>query len=128
MPDDTTPRRSQTHRRDVNGAMHVWEVSRLIALAAELPVQQRSMAQFSDDLDEVWWFGGPDHRPTVRAIVDHARRIERADLSVPIILSAEGIVVDAMHRVARAHMEGRTHIDLVQFTADPPPDRIEPMG
>ncbi len=107
--------------------MHVWDIDRLIRLGSELAVERRPLLELSQHLDEVYWFGGPDHQPTVRAVVDHARRIAVVDLSFPIILSAEGIVMDGMHRVARAYMEGRDHIDVVQFVVDPSPDRIEPV-
>ncbi len=127
MDDTAQPPRSRTHRRDVDGQMHIWEVDRLIALAATLPVERRPVADFDRDLDEVWWFGGPDHQPTVRAVIDHARRIASVDLAFPIILSAEGIVVDGMHRVAKAHMDAKAEIAVVQFAVDPPPDRVEPL-
>lgn len=45
-----------------------------------------------------------------------------ADLTYPIILSSDGRVMDGMHRVARALLEGETSIRAVQFRQDPPPD------
>lgn len=69
------------------------------------------------------WFGD-DERPTWRAMLEHVRLIEEADLSFPIILSATGAVMDGMHRVARAVLEGRDEIEAAQFTEDPEPDHI----
>jgi len=60
-------------------------------------------------------------------VVEHARRIEAVDLRHPIILSASGIVMDGMHRVAKAHLLRRETIPAVRFEADPPPDRLEPV-
>jgi hypothetical protein len=57
-------------------------------------------------------------------MLEHVRLIERADLSFPIILSATGAVMDGMHRVAKALLEGRDEIEAVQFEEDPEPDHI----
>ena len=54
----------------------------------------------------------------------HLRLIAAADLSYPIILSASGAVMDGMHRVCKAALEGRTEIQAVQFAEDPPPDHV----
>ena len=47
-----------------------------------------------------------------------------ADLAFPIILSADGAVMDGMHRVAKAVRLGREDIDAVQFERDPEPDHV----
>jgi hypothetical protein len=74
-------------------------------------------------LDEVVWFGGPKNvQPTVRRIAGHARDIFSADLSHPIITTRSGDVLDGAHRIARAHMEGKTHIAAVVLDDWPPPD------
>ena len=48
-------------------------------------------------------------------------RIQDVDISGPIILSADGHVMDGIHRVAKASILRRTHIQAVQFTEDPEP-------
>jgi hypothetical protein len=63
--------------------------------------------------------------PTCRAVVQHAQRIQDVDLAYPIILSADGHVMDGMHRVAKAWMLGQSTITAVQFEHDPPPDLAE---
>jgi hypothetical protein len=52
------------------------------------------------------------------------RLIEEADLSFPIILSASGAVMDGMHRVAKAALQGRHVIEALQFDVDPEPDHV----
>jgi hypothetical protein len=74
------------------------------------------------ELDEEWF--GEDERPTWRALLEHVRLLGEADLTYPIILSASGAVMDGMHRVAKAMLEGRRGIEAVQFDEDPPPDHI----
>jgi hypothetical protein len=68
-----------------------------------------------DELDSVYWFHGPDDQPTVRSIVGHLRLIQEVDPSYPIILGSDGRVMDGMHRVARALLEGRRTIPAVRF-------------
>lgn len=56
--------------------------------------------------------------------IEHMALVQAADLTYPIILSASGEVMDGMHRVAKAVLEGRTEIDAVQFPRDPDPDYV----
>jgi len=73
-------------------------------------------------LDEDWF--GENERPTWRAMLEHVRLMEEADLSYPIILSASGAVMDGMHRIVKATLQGRHEIEAVQFDEDPPPDHV----
>jgi hypothetical protein len=57
-------------------------------------------------------------------MLEHLNLIDEADLSYPIILSADGAVMDGRHRVAKAAREGRSAIEAVQFDADPEPDHV----
>ena len=43
-------------------------------------------------------------------------------MAYPIILGDDGRVMDGMHRVARALLEGRVSIQAVQFEEIPEPD------
>ena len=54
----------------------------------------------------------------------HLQLIERADLSFPIILGADGRVMDGMHRVTRALRDGHSEIQAVRFERDPEPDSV----
>jgi hypothetical protein len=76
------------------------------------------------ELDEAYWFGGEQDRPTCRAVAEHARLIQGTDLSYPIILSADGRVMDGMHRVAKAYINGHERIEAVRFEVDPEPDYV----
>lgn len=98
-----------------------WDVDRLIQLSSHLPRKSVPVGQIRE-FDEEWF--GEDERPTWRALLKHVRLIEEADLSYPIILSASGAVMDGMHRVAKAILEGRSGIEAVQFDEDPEPDHV----
>jgi len=72
------------------------------------------------ELHQAW----SDEPQAGRGMLEHLRLIDEADLSYPIILSADGAVMDGRHRVAKAAREGRSEIEAVQFDADPEPDHV----
>jgi len=115
--------RKQYHLRQSPAGLLAWDVDRLIALTADIIPQTMPLAAIRE-LDEPFWFGGGSEAATCRAVADHARLIAETDLSYPIILGADGRVMDGMHRVARAYLEGRDVIMAVQLTVDPAPDFI----
>jgi hypothetical protein len=115
-----TVRKQYYFRRSDHGLL-AWDVDRLIQLTSRLPRKIVSLDQIRE-LDEEWF--GEDERPTWRALLGHVRLIEEADLSYPIILSATGAVMDGMHRVAKAMLDGRRAIEAVQFDEDPEPDHV----
>lgn len=105
-----------------DGTVDFWLMDGLWKRARELPVVRRSIGSLPG-LDQVLWFGGPGKvEPTCRLVAEHARRIVSADLSFPVILSAEGDVWDGMHRIAKAYLQGVEEVDVVQFIENPPPD------
>ena len=109
-----------------DGKLLVWEAERLWDLSKELPVKTVSLSTIAN-FDDVCWFQSNGEKPTCRAVATHAKRIYEADLSRPIILSVSGIMMDGMHRVAKAWLLGMEKIQAVQFSADPLPDQILPM-
>jgi hypothetical protein len=98
-----------------------WDVDRLVRLSSGLPRKRIPLSEIRE-LDEVWF--GEDERPTWRAMLEHVKLMDEADLSFPIILSSTGAVMDGMHRVAKALRQGRTEIEAVQFDEDPEPDHV----
>jgi hypothetical protein len=61
---------------------------------------------------------------TCRKVVDHARLLQACDLAYPVILSSDGRVMDGMHRIGKALLEGRDWIDAVRLIEDPEPDYV----
>jgi len=98
-----------------------WDVDRLVRLSSTLPRKHIPLSKLRA-LDEVWF--GEDERPTWRAMLEHMKLIDDADLSFPIILSSTGAVMDGLHRVAKATRQGRKEIEAVQFAEDPEPDHV----
>ena len=114
--------RKQYHFRPAPEGLRAWDVDRLVALTESLPVIQVPLAAIRE-FDETYWY---DHgyAPTCRSVAEHARLINQADLSFPIILSADGRVMDGMHRVAKALIENIDNLPAKRFVQDPAPDHI----
>ncbi len=114
--------RKQYHSRVFGGRTLIWDVHRLVELAKALPLKAVPLSSIRE-LDETFWFDG--ELPTCRAVALHAKLIAETDLRYPIILSADGRVMDGMHRVCKAFLGDSLTISAVQFEQDPPPDYID---
>lgn len=101
----------------------VWDVRSLLRLAEPLPVFDVPLADIAET-KENWWFQDGEV-PSVTAILHHIRMMEKVDLAYPILLCAEGRLMDGMHRVARALKEGHTTIPARRFVVTPPPDFVD---
>ena len=111
--------RKQYHFRPGATGLRAWDVDRLVALSKDLAPTPVAVASIRE-LDEQYW-GEP---MTCRDIAEHARLIHEADLGYPIILSSDGRIMDGMHRVLKALIEGGSHVQAVRFLADPEPDFV----
>jgi hypothetical protein len=113
--------RKQYYFRPSERGLLAWDVDRLVALSSSLPRIQVPLSELKE-LDANCF--GDDEPPTWRSMIEHLKLIEDADLSFPIILSANGSVMDGRHRIAKAAMLGLAAIDAVRFSEDPSPDYI----
>jgi hypothetical protein len=104
LQSDTCTMRKQYHFRPGVTGLDAWDVDRLISLSAGLPIIEVPLASIHE-IDSVYWYDH-DYRPTIRSVAEHARLIAEADLSWPILLSHDGWVMDGMHRVAWALLDG----------------------
>lgn len=115
--------RKQYHARQVGSDRHIWDVHRLIRASRDFEVELIPTNNISE-VDENWWYDHSDTVPTPRSIASHLTSIMELDPSHPIIICAEGRLMDGMHRVVKAIAEGRTHVPAVRFTNTPAPDFI----
>lgn len=113
--------RKQYYFQPSDRGLLAWDVDRLVRLSSNLPRKRIPLSEIRE-LNAEW--SSDDEQRTWRALLDHIRLIEEADLSFPIILSATGAVMDGMHRVAKAALQGRHEIEAVQFDQDPEPDYL----
>jgi len=113
--------RKQYHFWPGETGLDAWDVDRLIGLSAGLPVREVPLESIKD-VDTAYWFDASSEVPTVRKIVEHFRLVREVDPSHPIILGVDGRVMDGMHRVALALLDGHSTISAVQFQVLPEPD------
>ena len=113
----------ETHSHVVPGGRGHWWTDRLWAESANLPIEDVSIDSIAEfDMD--CWFHGK--APTCRQVAEHACRINTVDLTYPVILSADGSLMDGGHRIAKAYLLGRPTVRARRFVIDPDPDWIVP--
>jgi hypothetical protein len=115
--------RTQYHFRKSPEGLCAWNVNRLVERSRSL-VRERVPLSAIRELDEPYWANERTQQLTCREIVDHARLMLECDLTFPVILSSDGRVMDGMHRICKALLQGRSDIEAVRFIHDPEPDHI----
>jgi hypothetical protein len=112
----------EKHSYPTVGGRAYWLTEGLWAAARGLPPRRVAIADIAEFELDCWFVGR--NIPTCRAVAGHARRIQNADLSYPVILAADGHLMDGGHRVAKAWLNGETEVLAVRFEVDPAPDWI----
>ena len=92
-----------------------WSVARLVELSKALPVFEAPVAAIATDYTI-------SDANDIRDFAAHMRKVLEADLSYPIILAPNGVIMDGRHRLAKAILEGRETIKAVRFNDPPTPD------
>jgi hypothetical protein len=115
--------RAQYHFRKSPDGLRAWDVDRLVELSRSFPRERVPLSSITE-LDEPYWANENTRQLTCREIVGHARLMLDCDLAFPIILSSDGRVMDGMHRVCKALLNGFSEIEAVRFVQDPAPDHI----
>jgi hypothetical protein len=123
MTGEESSMRKQYHFWPSPEGLMAWDVSRLIELSKGLPRITVALSSIGE-IDQVYWFDDAQERPTCRKVLEHMILIEEVDLSHPIILGADGRVMDGMHRVAKAFLNRSAEIEAVRFERDPEPDYV----
>ncbi|MCP4989786.1 MAG: hypothetical protein GY928_28135 [Colwellia sp.] len=54
-----------------------------------------------------------------RSFISHMKMVEEADLSYPVLMNEDGVMLDGRHRLAKAILEGHETIKAVRFEKDP---------
>lgn len=110
------------HSRVIAGKRHIWYVPNLWACSKHLPVIEIDVESIGA-LDIDCWFH-PGTEPTIRNVAQHCQRIIEANLEYPIILHADGSLMDGGHRVAKALIQNIKKVKAVRFDITPEPDEI----
>jgi hypothetical protein len=115
--------RKHYYFRPNGDAFDAWDVDRLVELSEDLPVQEIRLDSITD-IDSVYWIGADGSPPTVRILVRHMELVNGADLAYPVIIGADGLVMDGMHRVAKSLLLGKPTVRAVHFIEQPSPDHV----
>ena len=116
--------RRQYHGRHTDQGYLVWDVRKLLQQAQNLPIIEVPLSEISE-LDDPYWYQTPDVSPTCRHIADHFKQVSEADLAYPILLCADGGLMDGMHRVVKAYLQNLPSIKAQRLKVTPPPDYID---
>ena len=111
----------QKHSTIRDGKRLVWYTEKLWMQSSGLPPFEIEVSAIKE-LDKDCWFG--EKTPTLREIARHCKKINNVSLKYPIILNADGSLMDGGHRLCKAILKGHKTIKAVQFTSMPEPDEI----
>ena len=103
-------------RQVCNVGRHEWNVARLFTLVKDFKVMTIPLDHLYIDYtySEI----------RLRDMVGHMKSVNDADLSYPIILDEDGVIMDGRHRVMKALLAGNKTIKAVRFDENPTPDKI----
>ncbi len=99
----------------INEEGNIWRDTTLIEAAKDLLSEVFDITTIS--LDEIirWKISN------LRDYVNHYKRVQSADCSIPIILRSDGYPMDGWHRIIKARVTGET-LTAKRFLKDPEPD------
>lgn len=116
--------RQQYHHRKRGSDTLIWNVNKLVEQSSSMHVVEILLSDIKE-LDETFWYSETDGNiPTCRSVAEHAKLIEETDLKYPVLVCDQGGMIDGMHRVCKAHMQGLKIIKAVKFAPMPEPDYI----
>ena len=95
---------------------NIWREATLIEKSKDLPVVDLDLDSISLD-EKIRW-----SLVDLRDYLAHYRRIATADLKNPIILRADGYVMNGWHRIIRAKEAGMKSLPSRGFEKNPEPD------
>lgn len=115
--------RKQYHSKIIEGRRLIWDVDNLITKSKNQTIIEIELSEIKE-LGQNYWYQGESDSPTCKSIAEHMKLVKECDLNFPIILAANGSVMDGMHRVCKAYLNGQELIKAVKFDATPEPDFI----
>ena len=96
----------------------IWSADSLIKASEKLDIIEFDLSTISlDDTNFITW-----NFERVHDVIVHYKRIRDADLSIPIILRSDGVVMNGRHRIIKALAEGIKTLPAKQFINDPESD------
>jgi len=113
--------RKQYYFKKSKKGFFAWDVDRLLVLSKDFEVFQIDISAIKE-FDEPYWYQEASDVPTCKSVTEHMKLVLECDLQYPIILASNGSVMDGMHRVCKAYLNGQTALKAVRFENTPAPD------
>ena len=105
--------------------LYFWKARSLWKASEPLPIEQVNLESFDWENDN-FQCATLSTPPLWRDIGNHMKRALAADLSFPIVISAEGNVMDGIHRILKCYAFDIPTISAVRFGQTPEADLIRP--
>jgi hypothetical protein len=96
---------------------NIWRTQTLIEKSKDLKVVPYEIDAGALVDENIMW-----KLTNVRDYLVHYKRVQRADLCIPIILRSDGYIMDGWHRVIKAISCGTSTLPSRQFIVNPEPD------
>jgi len=110
----------QTYSTTSDGIRKYWLVDELWENAKELPVEYMPVEALVGQLNGTCWTDG-DEDVTPQWVLGHTRRILKADLNYPILINSENMILDGIHRLCKAVIEGKVEVAVQRIDPLPTP-------
>lgn len=113
--------KGSTYSQTVNGWKQCWSVEDLWEAAKEYPVELIPVVDLVDKLNGTCWTEGAGEDATPQWVLGHTRRILKADLNCPILIDEKNNILDGVHRLCKAVLDGRDNIAVQRIERLPEP-------
>jgi len=97
-----------------------WKASTLYAAVKDQKCKPYQLPLRFLDLSDYRW-----ESKRIPDMVFSIRRVMNSDLSIPIIISPAGGILDGYHRIAKALLEGREYVMAYRLLDMPEPDDVD---
>ena len=105
------------------GVCYRWKVETLIEAAQNIECCDFDV--FQVNLKHCFWF---EEIPNVEQVLQHFKQVQNTDLSHPIILAPDGTILDGIHRIVKARLDGKKTLKAVRFETLPEAESQEWVG
>lgn len=112
--------KGQTYSETSKGVRRYWKIEDLWRLAKGRPIEHLPVEMLVDQLEGTCWTEG-DEDVTPQWVLGHTRRILGAEMEYPILLNEDNIIVDGIHRLCKAVLEGKETISVQRLQQLPEP-------
>ena len=96
-----------------------WSNARMLKLAEDKEVIEVPVCTLAR------WHWPWEDTMTLDLFIEHAYRVNNADLNKPILIGPHGGIIDGMHRICKAILEGHSTIKAIVFDSMPAPDGVD---